>query len=94
MQPEQQTQQFVAEPEIPPQADSDESKSKRGGKPPGAGRKPNLAKRLLEGFTRDPIALAVQEIDIGGVIVSLLKSKRERTRLGRWYSWATRSTAG
>jgi hypothetical protein len=31
------------------QADSDESKSKRGGKRPGAGRKPNLAKVLLKG---------------------------------------------
>jgi hypothetical protein len=36
---------------------------------------------LLKGFTRDVIALAVQEIDVGAVIVGLLKSKRERTRL-------------
>ena len=68
-------------PQIPPQADSDESKSKRGGRRPRAGRKPNLAKRLLKGFTRDVIALAVQEVDVGAVIVGLLKSKRERTRL-------------
>jgi hypothetical protein len=78
MHTEQQIQPAVTAPEIAPQA---ESKSKRGGKRPGAGRKPNLAKRLLKGFTRDVIALAVQEVDVGAVIVGLLKSKRERTRL-------------
>jgi hypothetical protein len=80
MHAEEQKQATTA-PENAPQADSDESKSKRGGKRRGAGRKPNLAKRLLKGFTRDVIALAVQEVDVGAVIVSLLKSKRERTRL-------------
>jgi hypothetical protein len=80
MQAEEQKQAATSH-EIPLQADSDESKSKRGGKRPGAGRKPNLAKRLLKGFTRDVIALAVQEVDVGAVIVGLLKSKRERTRL-------------
>lgn len=57
--------QAPSAPEIAPQADSVESKPKasnRGGKRPGAGRKPNLAKRLLKCFTRDTIALAVQEI--------------------------------
>ena len=73
MHTEQQIQPAVTAPEIAPQA---ESKSKRGGKRPGAGRKPNLAKRLLKGFTRDVIALAVQEVDVGAVIVGLLKSKR------------------
>jgi hypothetical protein len=76
MQAEEQKQSTGAE-----NTDSDESKPKRGGKRRGAGRKPNLAKRLLKGFTRDVIALAVQEVDVGAVIVSLLKSKRERTRL-------------
>jgi len=74
-------QQAPAALESAPLADSVESKPKRGGKRPGAGRKPNLAKRLLRGFTRDVIALAVQEIDVGAVITGLLKSKRERTRL-------------
>jgi hypothetical protein len=80
MQAEEQRQAATSH-EIPPQADSEESRSKRGGKRPGAGRKPNLAKRLLKGFTRDVIALAVQEVDVGAVIVGLLKSKRERARL-------------
>jgi hypothetical protein len=57
--------------EIAPQVDSAESKSKRDGKRPGAGRKPNLAKRLPKGFTRDVIQLAVQEIE-----VSAFKSSR------------------
>src|SRR5215475_11881465 len=70
-----------AKPEIVLQGDSDESKSKRGGKRPGAGRKPNLSKRLLKGFSREAIAAAVADVDCGQVITGLLKSKRERTRL-------------
>jgi hypothetical protein len=64
---EEQNQQPVPAPQNTPQADSDESKSKsnRGGKRAGAGRKPNLAKRLLRGFTRDAIAAAIQDMDVG-----------------------------
>ena len=81
MQLEQQFQPPVA-PGIAPQAESDESRpSKRGGKRPGAGRKPNLAKRLLKGFSRNAIAEAMADVDVGMVITSLLKSKRERTKL-------------
>jgi hypothetical protein len=70
------------EPVIAPQADSGESKpSKRGGKRPGAGRKPNLAKRLLKGFSCESIAEAVSGIDCGAAIAGLLKSKREKMRL-------------
>ena len=65
----------------PQSKQSDESKPKRGGRRPGAGRKPNLAKRLLRGFSRDTIAEAVSTIDVGAVVTSLLKSKREKTRL-------------
>lgn len=53
----------------------------RGGNRPSAGRKPNLAKRLLKGFTRETIAQAAADIDVGAVIVGLLKCKSERTRL-------------
>jgi hypothetical protein len=61
---------------------SDESKpSKRGGKRSGAGRKPNLAKMLLKGFSRSTIADAVADLDLGAVVTGLLKSKREKTRL-------------
>ena len=80
MQAETRIQQPAA-PEITPQTDSTESKSKRGGKRPGAGRKPNLAKRLLKGFSRDAILEAAGNIDVGAVITGLLKSKREKTRL-------------
>ena len=65
----------------PDSKESDESRPKRGGRRPGAGRKPNLAKRLLRGFSRDAIAEAVAGVDCGAVIVGLLKSKREKTRL-------------
>ena len=61
--------------------ESTEPKSKRGGKRAGAGRKPNLAKLLLRGFSREAIAQAVATVDVGAVIIGLLKSKRERTRI-------------
>jgi len=48
--------QPVAALENAPFGESVESKSKRGGRRPGAGRKPNLAKRLLKGFSREAIA--------------------------------------
>jgi hypothetical protein len=81
MEVETQIQQPTA-PQIALQADSGESKpSKRGGKRPGAGRKPNLAKRLLKGFSRESIAEALAGIDCGAVIAGLLKSKREKMRL-------------
>ena len=53
----------------------------RGGKRPGAGRKPNLAKRLLKGFSKETIAEAMQEIDCIQTIKGLLKSRSERIRL-------------
>lgn len=54
MQTEQQHEQAITVPEIAPQTESAESKqSKRGGKRPGAGRPPNLAKRFLKGLSRE-----------------------------------------
>jgi len=70
--------------EIAPQGDSkdsEESRPRRGGKRPGAGRKPNLAKRLLKGITRDTVIQAVENVDVQAVILGLLRSKRELTRL-------------
>ena len=70
------------QPDPAPETDSKESpKSKRGGKRPGAGRKPNLAKRLLKGVHRDTIIAAVQDIDVGSVISGLLRSKKELIQL-------------
>jgi hypothetical protein len=80
MQTETQTQPVTA-PENAVLGESGESKSKRGGRRPGAGRKPNLAKRLLKGFSREAIAEAVATVDVGAVVTSLLKSKREKTKL-------------
>jgi len=56
-------------------------KAQHGGKRAGAGRPPNLPKRLLRGLSRASIAEAVAPVDVGAVIVGLLQSKRERTRL-------------
>lgn len=82
MHAEQQTVEVATAPEIPPQAESSESRpAKHGGRRAGAGRKPNLAKHLLKGFSRGAIAEAVATVDCGAVIVGLLRSKREKTRL-------------
>lgn len=80
MQVETQSEAILA-PENVPEGESVESKSKRGGKRAGAGRKPNLAKLLLKGFSRNTIAEAVATVDVGAVVTSLLKSKREKTKL-------------
>jgi len=80
MQAETQTGAILA-PENAVLGESDESKSKRGGKRAGAGRKPNLAKRLLKGFSRTALAEAASTIDCGAVLVGLLKSKKEKTRM-------------
>jgi hypothetical protein len=72
------------QPEMPrlgQSVDSNGEKPKRGGKRPGAGRKPNLAKVLLKGVSRTTILAAVENVDVGAVILGLLKSKREQTRI-------------
>jgi len=80
MQGETQTE-AILEPENAVLGESAESKSKRGGKRAGAGRKPNLAKHLIKGFSRAAILQAVENVDIGAIVVGLLRSKREKTRL-------------
>src|SRR5215472_14827932 len=77
----EQLTQAAETPEIATPSESTPIKKQRRGKRPGAGRKPNLSKRLLKGFSREAIAAAVADVDCGQVITGLLKSKRERTRL-------------
>jgi hypothetical protein len=85
MQAVEEQKQAAAAPAATPDASQGDSrpieKKQHGGKRPGAGRKPNLAARLLKGFSKEAIAEAVSNIDCGAVIVGLLKSKRELTRL-------------
>jgi len=51
-----------------------ESKPKHGGHRPGAGRKPNLAKRLLGGANRATAADVLAKIDVEAVVNDLLKN--------------------
>ena len=67
--------EVVPTPKITVQADSTPIKKQRGGKRPGAGRKPNLARRLLKGFTRDTIALAVEDLDVKAVIIGCSRAR-------------------
>jgi hypothetical protein len=66
--------QPVTMPKIAPQADSDESKPKRGGKRPGAGRKPNLAKRLASVLKPMSAAEILHEVGVPGVFRDIFKN--------------------
>jgi len=79
-----QDEQPIAEtsaPQIVPEGDSTPIKKQHGGKRPGAGRKPNLTKILLKGVSRETILAACDSVDVGGVIIGLLRSKREQSRI-------------
>jgi len=73
--------QPVALPKTAPQADSGESKPKRGGKRPGAGRKPNIAKRLLSGVKPMTAAEALEGIDVQAIVHDLLKNGSRPVKL-------------
>src|SRR5260370_4668007 len=75
VQAETQTEAILA-PENAVLGESVESKSKRGGKRAGACRKPNLAKHLLKGFSPAAIPQAVENVDIGAIVVGLARNKR------------------
>lgn len=64
----------------PVKSESKQPKSGRGGKRPGAGRRPNSTK-LLRGVSKESLADAVANIDIAEVVSGLLRSKREVIRL-------------
>jgi hypothetical protein len=66
MQIEEQNQPATM-PKIALRGDSDESKPKRGGKRPGAGRKPNLAKRLASVLKPMTAAEILQQVDVQAV---------------------------
>jgi len=68
-------------PQIVPVGDSMLIKKQHGGKRPGAGRKPNLTKILLKGVSRQTILAACENVDVGAVIIGLLRSKREQSRI-------------
>lgn len=68
------------QPEIVPQSESGESKPKRGGKRPGAGRKKNPVTILLKGTSRATLLQALENVDpqlVAAKITKLLQSKRE-----------------
>jgi len=63
------------------QVDSKESKSNRDGKRPGAGRKPNLAKRLLSGVKPLTAAEALEGVDLRAIVHDLLKNGSRPVKL-------------
>jgi hypothetical protein len=64
-----------------PETQSEESKPKRGGKRPGAGRKPNIAKRLLAGVKPVTAAEALAGIDVQAIVHDLLKNGSRPVKL-------------
>src|SRR5262245_45984051 len=73
--------QPITMPQNPPQTDSTESKGKRGGRRPRAGRKPNLAKRLLSGVKPLTAAEALEGIDVRVIVHDLLKNGSRPVKL-------------
>jgi hypothetical protein len=67
------TQTSSVVPGIVPGTDSKESKRSRGGRRPGAGRKPNIAKRSLSGVKPLTAAEALAGIDVQEIVHDLLK---------------------
>jgi hypothetical protein len=68
-------------PENPPNSKSEESKKSRGGKRPGAGRKPNIAKRLLSGVKPITAAEALAGVDVQEIVHDLLKNGSRPVKL-------------
>jgi len=68
-------------PAIAPCAQSDKSKSKRGGKRPGAGRKPNLAKRLASVLKPMTAAEILQQVDVPGVFSDIFKKRQQAAQI-------------
>jgi hypothetical protein len=66
----------VTMPGTAPETQSEESKPRRGGKRPGAGRKPNIARRLLSGVKPMTAAEALSGIDVQAIVHDLLKNGR------------------
>ncbi len=70
----------ITAPEIAINGESDESKPARGGKRPGAGRKPNPVTITLKGTSRTTLLQALENVDpklVAAKITKLLQSKRE-----------------
>jgi hypothetical protein len=90
MQIEEQNQ-TVATPGMPLQSDSTRSKRSHGGNRPGAGRKPNIAKRLLAGVKPVTAAEALEGIDVRAIVHDLLKngsrSIKRQTLTVLWLLW-------
>jgi hypothetical protein len=73
MQIEEQNQTAFV-PAIAPGAQSDKSKSRRGGKRPGAGRKPNLARCLASVLKPMTASEILQQVDVPGVFSDIFKN--------------------
>jgi hypothetical protein len=68
-------------PRLRQSVESNEQQSKRGGKRPGAGRKPNPVTILLKGTSRATLLQALENVDpqlVGAKITKLLQSKTQR----------------
>jgi hypothetical protein len=71
----------AAMPSSAPRAQSDKSKSKRGGKRPDAGRKPNLVKFLASVLKPMTAAEILQQVDVSGVFSDIFKNGTKPLKL-------------
>jgi hypothetical protein len=83
MHAETQTEAILA-PENAPHGESIESKSKRGGKRAGAGRKPNLAKRLARQVTHATAGQILGSLDTEAMFRDIFKNGSRPLKLQAW----------
>jgi hypothetical protein len=85
--PEEQNQGSTA-PEIPPQGDSEQSKPGRGGKRAGAGRKPDLVKRMIRGLKPATAMEVLSTVNVEKVIGEIFAkgslTLKQRTLADLW----------
>lgn len=83
MEAETQTEAIPA-PENVLRGESDESKSKRGGKRAGAGRKPNIAKRLARQVTHATAGEILGSLDTEAMFRDIFKNGSRPLKLQAW----------
>lgn len=84
LQTEEQNPHSAALRETAPQSESGESKSKRGGKRAGAGRKPNLTKRLAAQVTHATAGQILGSLDTEAMFRDIFKNGSRPLKLQAW----------
>ena len=74
--------QLAVTPEITPQADSTPIKKQHDGKRPGAGRTPNLVKRIIGHLSLVSAGQILEGVDVEGTIAEIMKPVAKTAHTG------------